>query len=48
MKSNEMDILIKEFPGVKEKVIGSIFILCKFCLDETRKVLTDLINKGKI
>lgn len=38
-KIDEMDILFKEFPGIKPVVIGAMFIMNKFDIEETRKAL---------
>lgn len=38
-KLEEMNILYKEFPDIKPVVIGAMFIMNKFNIEETRKAL---------
>lgn len=38
-KIEEMNILFKEFPDIKPVIIGAMFIMNKFNLEETRKAL---------
>ena len=38
-KLDEMDILFKEFPDIKPVVIGAMFIMNRFNIEETRKAL---------
>lgn len=38
-KVEEMNVLFKEFPDIKPVVIGAMFIMNKFDIEETRKAL---------